>query len=507
MINETKTILGRMVAIESLFALHTILGEANNEEPAIKTAMYEKMWSLIGNLAADNDKSHFPSIEPLINDKFPDLKSFFSIDVLKDLFQSNAPQQHKTNIPAFQYIVDNLHFSDINMRREALMLCFNTPSNRDTQNDLPYQVFRDIFYHSPDSEKQQLFIEERIQKNIKEHKYYSFLQDNHILNEYDVEHILNANMKNDSHSFKKILADLKQYNIYGDLINKNIINNVIKKITTPTTTGSFSNKLNKKDLYDQLTLVNNWKMAKDEKGASLYHYLAINYASYFNTFPANEIEDILNITDNKGLKPVDYFVLNGFQNSKDVNEYVINKMIENGIHSTTKVNISYILQNYRDLIFKANKEDKEEKYKDINIVNKFIQAFSLSWLNADDILNSHFTRHALSNHLRGFVRSLSRENYQQLDKNCATVLLLLNSYGDQLNEHYGKPGILFEKVKGLGLCVTPEIEKAVRSKGYELKYLDESIEILKEDYAAYERDKLHENLNTTSINKIQINRI
>lgn len=504
MINETKTILERMVAIESLFALHTILGEANNEEPDIKKAMYKKMWSLLGNLAADNDESHFPSIEPLINDKFPDLKSFFSIDVLKDLFQSNAPQQHKTNIPAFQYIVDNLHFSDVNMRREALMLCFNTPSNRNNQTDLPYQVFRDIYYHSPDSEKQQLFIEERIQKHIKEHKYYSFLQDNHILNENDVEHILNANLKNDSVSFKKILTDLNQYNIYGDLITQNIMNNVVKKITAPTTTGAFSNKLNKKDLYGELTKVNNWKMARDQKGASLYHYLAINYASYFNTFPANELHDILNIKDNQGLKPADYFVLNGFQNSKDISEYVIDKMVENRLHSSTSVNISYIVQNYQDLVFKT---DKEDKYKNTNVVNKFIQAFSLSWINADDLLAYHFTRHALSNHLRGFVRSLSRENYQQLDKDCTTVLVLLNSYGDQLNEHYGKPGILFDKVKGLGLCVTPELEKAVRNKGYELKYLDDSIEILKEDYSAYERDKLHEGLNSASTNKIQINRI
>lgn len=508
MINETQILLNEIDSYEGLFALQNILNQIPNQDNSVKTTMYEKMWSLLGDIAADGDKLHFSSIEPLINDKFPDLKSFFSIKILKDLFDKNAPQQHRTNTDALQYIIDNLSFSSPDVRKDALLLCFDTPSNRSKETDLPFQVFRDIFYHSPQSEIEQLFLTERLQTHLKEHKYYSFLQDQQVLNEHDVQCILNANLQNNSSSFKDIIRDLNQYNIYGEMISKNILNTVIQQITTRPKSGAFSNKLTKKDIFDKLSTVNNWKKARDENGASLYHHLSVYYASYFNTFSESELNEVLNLTDNQGLKPVDYFVLNGFKNSKDVNEFVIDKMIESGLHSTTKISISSVAREYRDLVFKS---DKGEKTNNKQMINRFIDAFSVSWLDTSDLCNHFFTRNELSNHIRGFVRSLSREHFQQLDTHSATILVLLNSYGDELKQYYGKPGILFDKIKGLGLCVTPDIEEYMQQKNYtfkiEFKYLEQYMEILKEDYSEYEKNKLHEKLDKTTSQKNMINRI
>lgn len=479
MLDKIKIIIDDLSSLKGLAAFKSMI-LTDNVNIEIEQCIYEKAWSIISTeikVPEDLDASM-----DILNNDFKKLYEYLNENIFNNFLKNNSETFTKKS-DLFNYLGKKIALNDSFLSKKAALLsCLNNEVNAARKDDLAFILFTSLENKLSEKERIEIFENSRIQRELKEYKYFSYLKNKNLISDEDIKVILEKNQKNVSHSFKEIIDELninsfKEEGKISKLIEKNILNNVIKNITK-IRNYSLNSQMNLKELDKELNKVKDWKNIKDDNGASLYHHIAVNYSKFFNALKSTELDYVLNLKDNNGLKPVDYFILNDFQGANMISESTFDKMLEAGINDSLKINAYSVIS---ALDSSKLKTDNSKDNKGMYAIKKIVDKNSVSWIDFSDFIKdaSKFSQSDLVNKVNRFIRLLKREDFEKIPKEQAGMLILLFAKNSKINDDYGN-GSLFEKIKGLEIPLSDNVLKIAQKLS--LKYLDEYVNILNVNY-------------------------
>lgn len=493
MFDKIKTVIDDLSSLKGLAAFKSmILTDDINIE--MEQYIYEKAWDIISNKI--NEPEDLDKSMDILNNDFNKLYEYLNENIFNNLLENNSETFTKKS-DLFNYFgekiaLDNSFIS----KKSALLSCLKHEINAARKDDLAFILFTSLENKLSEEERIEIFENSRIQRELKEYKYFSYLKNKNLISDDDIKTILEKNQKNVSYSFKQIVDDIninaiKEEEKVSELIEKNILNNVIRDLTK-IRNYSLSSPMNLKELNTELNKVKDWKNVKDDNGASLYHHIAVNYSKFFNTLKSSELDYVLNLTDNKGLKPVDYFILNNFQGVNMISESTFEKMLETGINDSVKIDAYSVISAVDSSKLKS---DNSKDNKVVYAIKKILDKNSVDWIDFSDFIkdSSKFNMSDIVNKVSRFIRLLKREDFEKIPKEQAGMLILLFAKNHKINDDYGN-GSLFEKIKGLEIPLSDNVLKIAQKLS--LKYFDEYVELLNVNY---DKAVLLNNLSGTSL--------
>lgn len=479
MVDKIKTVIDDLSSLKGLAAFKSmILTDDVNIE--IEQYIYEKAWDIISNKI--NEPKDLDTSMDILNSDFNKLYEYLNENIFNNFLKNNSETFTKKS-DLFNYLGEKIALDNSFLsKKSALLSCLKHEVNAARKDDLAFILFTSLENKLSEEDRIEIFENSRIQRELKEYKYFSYLKNKNLINDDDIKIILEKNQKNVSHSFKQIVDDininsLKEEEKVSELIEKNILNNVIRDLTK-IRNYSLNSPMNLKELNTELNKVKDWKNVKDDNGASLYHHIAVNYSKFFNTLKPSELDYVLNLKDNKGLKPVDYFILNKFQGANMISESTFEKMLEAGINNSVKIDAYSVISVVDSSKLKA---DNSKDNKGVYAIKKILDKNSVDWIDFSSFVKdvSKFNMSDLVNNVSRFIRLLKREDFEKIPKEQTGMLILLFAKNHKINDDYGN-GSLFEKIKGLEIPLSDNVLKIAQKLS--LKYLDEYVDILNVNY-------------------------